>query len=357
MFGESAESSGRIPSETAIPWGQIVIPLSYASPAYAALEVFVTLAPTAARTVPLGGTETEVASIAAGMMRISDSPDSAIRELYTAARESGITFFDHADIYGHHRHHCEQRFGQALGLSPAEREGIILQTKTGILTEGPSYDSSYAHIVASAEASLRALNTEYLDVLLIHRPDALVEPEEVARAFDHLESSGKVRHFGVSNHTVGQIQLLRSAVNQPLVANQAQLSLTHAGLISQGMTANMGATGVPTGDDAGLLDYCRAHRLTLQAWSPFQKGTSPGVIFGAPEYPELNAELDRLAAEYGVTPMAIATAWLTRHPAQMQVVVGTTSPDRLKEAAIGSQIRLTRPQWYGLFRAAGHLVP
>lgn len=310
-----------------------------------------------APTVPLGGSQMEVSAIAAGMMRISDSTDGAIRELYTAARESGITFFDHADIYGHHRHHCEQRFSHALGLSAGERADIVLQTKTGILTDGPSYDSSYAHIVASAEASLRALETEYLDVLLIHRPDALVEPEEVARAFDHLESSGKVRHFGVSNHTAAQIEVLRTAVSQPLVANQAQLSLTHAGLISRGVTANMGAAGVPAGDDAGLLDYCRAHRLTLQAWSPFQKGTSPGVIFGAPEYPELNAELDRLAAEYGVTPMAIATAWLTRHPAQMQVVVGTTNPGRLKEAAAGAEIRLTRPQWYALFRAAGHVVP
>ncbi len=310
------------------------------------------------RTVPLGPTGTQVPNVIAGMMRIADKSDAEIRALYTAARDNGIDFFDHADIYGGDRHSCEDRFATALRLSSSERARITLQTKTGIVTDQWHYDSSYRHIVTSAEESLRALRTDYLDVLLIHRPDALVEPDELAGAFDHLESTGKVRAFGVSNHTPRQIELLKTAVTQPLVANQVQLSVTHSAIMAQGLAANMAAErDAITLDGGGIVDYCRINRITLQAWSPFQKGFLDGVFLGSDEYPDLNADLDRLAAKYGVTPTAIAVAWITRHPAQIQVVLGTTDPRRMTDAAAGSDLPLTRGEWYSLIQAAGHRVP
>ncbi|GAA1682285.1 aldo/keto reductase [Citricoccus zhacaiensis] len=314
------------------------------------------------KTVPLGSTETPVPNIIAGMMRIADKTPEQVRALYSAARDAGVDFFDHADLYGFNHpggyHHCERVFAEALRLSGAEREQITLQTKTGIVDEQWHYDSSYEHIVASVEDSLRALGTEYIDVLLLHRPDALVEPEEVARAFDELESSGKVRAFGVSNHTPRQIDLLKTAVRQPLLVNQVQLSLTHSAIVAQGLASNMaGQEDSLTRDGGGIVDYCRVQGITLQAWSPFQKGAEPGVFLGAEDYPELNTELDRLAALYGVTPLAIATAWITRHPANMQVVLGTTNPQRIADAAAGSDLPLTRGEWYGLLQAAGHHVP
>ncbi|NUL44599.1 aldo/keto reductase [Cellulosimicrobium funkei] len=314
------------------------------------------------KTVPLGNTESLVPNIVAGMMRIADASPEHVRALYGAAREAGVDFFDHADLYGFRHpggyHHCERVFAEALNLSSAEREQITLQTKTGIVDDQWHYDSSYDHIVTTAEESLRALRTEYIDVLLLHRPDALVEPEEVARAFDDLESAGKVRSFGVSNHTPRQIDLLKTAVRQPLVVNQVQLSVTHSAIVAQGLTSNMvGQEDALTRDGGGILDYCRVQGITIQAWSPFQKGNRSGVFFGAEELPELNAELDRLAAQYGVTPTAIATAWITRHPANMQVVLGTTNPQRIADAAAGSDLPLTRGEWYGLLQAAGHHVP
>lgn len=310
------------------------------------------------RLVPLGPTDRQVPNVVAGMMRIEEMSDEAIRELYDACREAGVDFFDHADLYGSARHGCERRFAEALRLTPSERDEITLQTKTGIVPDEWHFDHSYEHIVASAEESLQALGTDRIDVLLLHRPDALVEPDEVARAFDHLESSGKVRAFGVSNHTPRQIDLLKTAVTQPIVANQVQLSVTHSTIVAQGLAANMaGEEDSITRDGGGLVDHARINRITLQAWSPFQKSFFDGVIFGAPEYPELNAMLDTLAAKYGVTPTAIATAWITRHPAGMQVVLGTTTPQRVRDAAAGSDIPLTRAEWYGLITAAGHKVP
>lgn len=308
------------------------------------------------KTVPFG-TATAPAVIA-GMMRINDKDDAHIRELYGAARGSGIDFFDHADIYGGSMHACEARFAEALDLSAAERNEIVLQTKCGIVPAEKMFDFSYEHIVAQVEGSLRALRTDYIDVLLLHRPDALVEPDEVARAFDELEAAGKVRAFGVSNHTPRQIDLLRTAVRQPLVANQLQLSITHAPIIAQPVAANMAADDQSiVRDGGGIVEYCRINDITVQAWSPFQGGFFTGVFLGNPEYAELNAVLDRLAAAHDVTPIAIATAWITRHPAHMQVVLGTTTPERVRDAAAGADIVLTRAEWYELFRAAGHLLP
>lgn len=308
------------------------------------------------KTVPFGSTTAP--ALIAGMMRIDSLDDEQIRGLYVTARDAGIDFFDHADIYGGRMHHCEARFADALRLSTTERDEIVLQTKCGIVPAQGMFDFSYDHIVGQVEGSLAALRTDRIDVLLLHRPDALVEPDEVARAFDHLESSGKVRAFGVSNHTPSQIELLKTAVRQPLVANQLQLSLTHAPIIAQPVAANMAGHDQSIGrDGGGIVDYCRIHGITVQAWSPYQSGFGGGVFLGHPDYPELNAVIERLAGVHGVTPTAIATAWITRHPAGMQVVLGTTTPHRVQEAAAGVDVVLTRPEWYELFRAAGHLLP
>ncbi|MEU9745143.1 aldo/keto reductase [Streptomyces niveus] len=310
------------------------------------------------KTFTLPGTDILAPNVVLGLMRIADKSQDDIRELVRTARDAGIDFVDHADVYGGELHDCERRFADAMALSPSQRDGITIQTKAGIVTDGPYYDFSYDHLVQSAERSLAALRTDRIDILLLHRPDALVEPEEVARAFDALESSGKVRAFGVSNHTPGQIDLLRKYVRQPIVANQLQLSITHAPIVAQGVAANMLAEQqAATLDGGGIVDYCRLHDITIQAWSPFQAGFFTGVFLGSSDYPELNAVIDRLAAQYDVPAIAIATAWITRHPALMQVVLGTTNPERVAGAAQGSELPLTRAEWYELFRAAGHLVP
>jgi predicted oxidoreductase len=310
------------------------------------------------RTFTLPGTGIVAPNVVLGLMRIADKTDDQIRELVRTARDAGIDFLDHADVYGRELHDCERRFAEAMRLSPSERAEFTIQTKTGIVRNGPYFDFSYEHIIESVDGSLAALGTDYLDILLLHRPDALVEPEEVARALDELEAAGKVRAFGVSNHTPRQIDLLKKHLRQPIVANQLQLSITHAPIITQGVAANMLSEGQSaTLDGGGIVDYCRLHDITVQAWSPFQAGFFTGVFLGSPEYTELNAVIDRLADAYDVPPIAIATAWITRHPANMQVVLGTTSPERVAGAAQGSDIPLTRAEWYELFRAAGHLVP
>ena len=308
------------------------------------------------KTYKLPHGDSAVSSVVLGLMRIAQMDNSEIRALFDTAREVGITVFDHADIYGGARHRCEERFGEAVTLTPSEREAILIQSKVGI--RHGWFDFSRDHILKTVDESLVALKTDYLDVLLLHRPDALVEPEEVAEAFDTLEAAGKVRQFGVSNHTPGQIELLKSAVKQPLRYNQVQLSITHANLIAQGVAANMDGSDQSISRDIGLLDYSRLNGMMLQAWSPFQKGFFDGVFVGDRDsHPELNDELDRLAKAYGVTPTGIAVSWITRHPANIQVVLGTTRPQRVRECAAGSDVTLTREEWYSLFRAAGHIVP
>jgi predicted oxidoreductase len=308
------------------------------------------------KTLKLPHADLTVPSVVLGLMRIAKMNDADIRALFDAAVEVGVTMIDHADVYGGAPHVCEARFGEAVPLSAGDRAKIMIQSKVGIR---PGYfDFSAAHILEGVEGSLRALRTDYLDVLLLHRPDTLVEPEEVAAAFDKLHAAGKVRHFGVSNQTPGQIELLKSAVRQPLLFNQVQLSITHANLFAQGMAANMNGLDQSISRDVGLLDYSRLKGMTLQAWSPFQKGFFDGVFVGDREnYGELNDGLDELAAKYGVTPTGIAVAWITRHPANLQVVLGTTKPGRVRECAAGSDVVLNREEWYRLFRAAGHTVP
>lgn len=309
------------------------------------------------RTLSLPGIERSASNVVLGLMRIQESSDDEIRTLVGTARDAGITVIDHADIYGSRVHGCERRFGEALRLTSSEREQWVIQSKTGIVTDGPYFDFSYAHIIDSVHGTLEALGTDYLDTLLLHRPDALVEPDEVARAFDELAAAGKVRTFGVSNHTPRQIDLLRTSVTQPLIASQLQLSITHAPMIAQGLVANMEGLDQATVRDDGVVDYCRLNDITIQAWSPFQSKFFDGPFIGSERYPELNAVIDRLADQYGVPAEAIAVAWITRHPARMQVVLGTTTPSRVTAAALGSELPLTRAEWYELVRAAGYTVP
>ena len=310
------------------------------------------------KTLTLTGTDIVAPNIVLGLMRIGDKTDDEVRELVRTARDAGIDFVDHADVYGGDLHGCERRFAEAMALTPSQRDELTIQTKAGIVGDGPYFDFSYEHLIESVHGSLDALQTDRIDVLLLHRPDALVEPEEVARAFDELHEAGKVRAFGVSNHTPRQIDLLRAHVRQPIVANQLQLSITHSPIVAQGVSANMlGEQQSVTLDGGGIVDYCRLHDITIQAWSPFQAGFFTGVFLDDPGYAELNAVIDRLAERYGVPAIAIATAWITRHPANMQVVLGTTRPERVAGAAQGSDIPLTRAEWYELFRASGHLGP
>ena len=300
-------------------------------------------------------TNLQASNVILGLMRISDMGDEEIRTLVGTARDVGINFFDHADIYGG-AHGCEQRFGDAVTFTDAERESVIIQSKVGI--RKGFFDFSKEHILRSVDESLAALNLDYLDILLLHRPDTLVEPEEVASAFDVLHATGKVRNFGVSNQTPGVIELLKRSVNQPIAFNQVQLSITHAPLISQGVSANIAGLDQSVVRDNGLLEYSRLNDMTLQAWSPFQSGAFTGVFVGdRVNYGPLNDALEEIAATHGATPTGIAVAWITRHPANIQVVLGTTKPARVVESAAGSDIRLSREEWYRLFTTAGHSLP
>ena len=305
------------------------------------------------RTMTLGTSKLEVPVIAVGCMRIDALADGEAERFVKGAVDIGATFFDHADVYGGGR--CEEIFADAIGMTPAVREQITLQSKVGIRPD-IAFDFSKEHILASVDGILSRLRTEYLDVLLLHRPDALVEPEEVAEAFDELESSGKVRHFGVSNQKPMQIDLLRRWVRQPLVANQLQLSITNATMITSGVQVNMlGDASVDR--DGSILDYCRLNDITIQPWSPFQYGFFEGVFLGSDKFPELNKAIDEVAAKYDVSATTMAIAWLLRHPAKMQPVTGTTNLDRLTQCAAAADVHITREEWYQIYLAAGNILP
>lgn len=292
-------------------------------------------------------------AIVAGCMRLADFTPQQMNHFIHTSMELGIKFFDHADIYGGGK--SEEIFGQALKNDASlRREDMILQSKCGIAAG--YYDLSKKHIIESVDGILQRLQTDYLDILLLHRPDALMEPEEVAQAFDILQESGKVLHFGVSNQKPMQIALLQKYVKQPLLINQLQFSIPVSNMVANGMEVNMETDGA-TDRDGSVLDYCRLHDITIQAWSPFQMPGWKGCFLGAPEYGELNKVLSELSQKYEVTIAAIATAWILRHPAGMQVITGTTSEERLKEIASAVAIRLTRQEWYRLYLAAGHPLP
>ncbi|MDR1670048.1 MAG: aldo/keto reductase [Oscillospiraceae bacterium] len=305
------------------------------------------------KTIQLGKTGLEVPVIAVGCMRIGGLGKQGAERFVRGAIEQGANFFDHADIYGGGT--CEEVFAEAVHMSPSVREGLLLQSKCGI-RPGIAFDFSKEHILAATDGILKRLKTEYLDVLLLHRPDALVEPEEVAEAFGTLHNAGKVRHFGVSNQNPMQIQLLQQFVKFPIAANQLQLSITNATMISQGLHVNM-LDDPAVGRDGSVLDFCRLNGITVQPWSPFQYGFFEGVFLGSGKFPELNAKIDALAGKYGVSNTTIAMAWLLRHPAKLQPVTGTTNLSRLKDCVQAAQISLTREEWYEIYLAAGNDLP
>ena len=307
--------------------------------------------------VKLGNTEMMVPFIAVGCMRLSEKSEQEMNHFIHSAMEQGAYFFDHADIYGGGM--SEEIFGRAMvGDSTLKREDMILQSKCGINVKAatPHYDLSKEYIINAVDGILSRLRTEYLDILLLHRPDALVEPEEVAAAFDELYAAGKVRRFGVSNHKPMQIELLKKYVKQDLIINQMQFSIPVSNMVANGMEVNMTSDGA-IDRDGSVLDYSRLHDMTLQAWSPFQMPEWRGCFIGNEEYEELNKALDELAEKYGVSSTAVATAWILRHPANMQVVSGTASETRLGEIIAGSDIYLSRQEWYKLYLAAGHPLP
>jgi predicted oxidoreductase len=285
-------------------------------------------------------------------MRISDMSNQEISTLIHTALDEGINFFDHADVYGGGK--SEEKFSEALDMDSGLREKMILQTKCGI-RQG-SFDFSKEHILEAVDGSLKRLRTDYIDVLLLHRPDALVEPEEVAEAFTLLETSGKVKYFGVSNQNPMQIELLCKFVKRKIHFNQLQLSITNTGMIDAGITVNM-QIDRSINRDGGILDYCRLKDIIIQPWSPFQYGFFEGVFLDNPKFPELNAKINEIAADKGVTNTAIAIAWLLRHPAHMQPIIGTTNPQRVKDSCQASGITLTREEWYQIYLAAGNILP
>lgn len=303
--------------------------------------------------IPLGAEELPVPAVAVGCMRIAEMEKAALDRHLLHCVEQGLNFFDHADIYGGGA--CEEAFAASVRRTGLRREDLFLQSKCGI--RKGMYDFSKDYILSAVDGILKRLNTDYLDLLLLHRPDALMEPEEVAEAFDTLASGGKVRRFGVSNHRPSQMELLKSCVRQPLCVNQLQFSIPASGMISGGLEVNM-ETPDGADRDGGVLDYCRLHRITVQTWSPFQYGFFQGSFVGNRErFGELNRVMEELGEKYGATPTGIAAAWILRHPANMQLVAGTTRDARLDEIVRGSRIRLERADWYRLYLAAGHILP
>lgn len=301
----------------------------------------------------LGNSNINVSAISLGCMRINNLEQNSAQSLIEKAYDLGINFFDHADIYGQGK--CEEIFGNILKKSYIKREDIIIQSKCGIVP-GKMFDFSKEHILNSVDGILKRLDTDYLDVLLLHRPDALVEPEEVSEAFDTLYNQGKVKAFGVSNQNSMQMELLKKYLKQDIVANQLQFSIPHSSMISSGLEVNMLTSGA-INRDGSVLDYCRLNNITIQAWSPFQYGFFEGVFLNNEKYKELNIVIDDLAKKYNVTNMAIATSWILRHPANMQVIVGTTNIERLEAICKAVDITLTREEWYKIYISAGNILP
>lgn len=303
--------------------------------------------------IELGKSGLQVPNIAVGCMRINGLDSKKAEEFVEKSLELGANFFDHADIYG--AGSCEEIFAEAAHMNPNNREKMILQSKCGI-KPGVMFDFSREHILSSVDGILKRLNTEYIDILLLHRPDALVEPEEVAAAFDQLEQSGKVRYFGVSNQKPMQIELLKKYVKQPIIANQLQLSVTNAHMISNGLEVNM-LTEKSVDRDGSILDYCRLKDITIQPWSPYQYGFFEGVFLDNDKFPKLNDTINRVAEKYEVTNTTIAMAWLLRHPAKMQPVTGTMNLKRLEEICQASELYLSRDEWYEIYLSAGNILP
>lgn len=303
------------------------------------------------KSIKIGG-KFASSAIALGCMRMANLDEKSVDAIMDSAFQNGVNFFDHADIYG--GGNAEKVFGDYLKRHKDARDNMIIQTKCAIHDE--QYDFSKEHILKSVEGSLLRLGVDYVDALLLHRPDTLMEPEEVAEAFDILESSGKVKYFGVSNQNVMQMELLKTAVKQPLMINQLQFSVTEAGMVTSGMNVNM-KNSESVMHDGSFLEYSRIKNITIQTWSPFQYGFFEGTFVDSEKYPELNQKLAEIGEKYDLTKTGVAAAWILRHPANMQLIAGTMNPEHLTEICKASNITLTRSEWYEIYRAAGHTLP
>lgn len=307
------------------------------------------------RYIKFGERQKEVSEVVLGLMRISEMTVDQVEDLIESALAVGINAFDIADCYGHGK--CEQILGEVLKRRPDLREKMWIQSKCGIRMEEFTYfDFSKEHILEAVDGILERLNVDYIDSLLLHRPDALMEPAEIAEAFDLLKSQGKVIDFGVSNQNPMMMALIQKDVNQPLVANQLQLSAAFTPSFDAGFHVNMKQeAGIVR--DSSIFEYCRLHDVVIQAWSVLQFDYFGGVFLGSEKYPELNHVLNRLAEKYHVSPSAVAIAWVLRYPAKMQAVIGTTKKARAAEAAKAAEIQLTRKEWYEIYLAAGNDLP
>ena len=294
----------------------------------------------------------ESSAVALGCMRMGSLDEKRVDAIIDKALECGVNLFDHADIYG--GGNAERVFGEYLKRHKNARENMLIQTKCAI--HDGQFDFSKEHILKSVDGSLSRLGVDYIDVLLLHRPDTLMDPYEVAEAFDKLESSGKVRYFGVSNQNIMQMELLKTAVKQPLLINQLQFSITEAGMVTSGMNVNM-KNAESVMHDGSFLEYSRIKNVTIQAWSPFQYGFFEGNFVDNEAYPILNKKLTEMAEKYGITKTGVAAAWILRHPANMQLIAGTMNPEHLYDVCIASDIVLSRSEWYEIYRAAGHTLP
>ncbi len=301
--------------------------------------------------INIGGS-VKASAVSLGCMRMSGLSEKEVDAIIDSAHEFGVNFFDHADIYGGGG--AERVFGEYLARHKGAREKMIIQTKCAI--HDGQYDFSKEHILRSVDGSLSRLGVDYVDFLLLHRPDTLMEPEEVAEAFDILEASGKVRHFGVSNQNMMQMELLKTAVKQPLSVNQLQFSVTEAGMVTSGMNVNM-KNAESVMHDGGFLEYSRIKNITIQTWSPFQHGFFEGNFVDNEDFPALNEKLAEIGEKHGLTKTGVAAAWILRHPANMQLVAGTMNPKHLEEICKASDVVLTRSEWYEIYRAAGHCLP
>lgn len=290
-----------------------------------------------------------------GCMRMPALSKEDAAKVIRTAYDCGVNFFDHATCYG--AGEAEVRFREAFPLTGLKREDIIIQSKCGLCFDRGEFDWTKENILESVDGILERLGIDYLDTLLLHRPDVLFDPEEVAEAFDKLESAGKVRFFGVSNLMPMQTELLKKYVSQPLVINQLQLSLEQSQLIDQALYMNNKTTDFSVSRDGSALDYCRLNDITIQAWSPLQYGMFGGTFIDNPDFPELNKVLGKLAEREGVSKASIAIAWILRHPAKMQAVIGSMNPCHIKDVCTAADITLSHHDWYELYLSAGKFLP
>ncbi|MFD1125871.1 aldo/keto reductase family oxidoreductase [Lentilactobacillus raoultii] len=316
------------------------------------------------KTVKIGGTHFEASAVALGIMRMAGMATADAAKTLKAAHEAGINYIDSADIYGEGG--SEKTFKEALKASGIPRDDLYIQSKGGIILDpkrshdglvfGARYDFSKQHLIDAVDGILQRMGIDYLDAFLLHRPDPLMEADDIADAFDTLQREGKVRHFGVSNFNPQQVEMVQSWVSQRLLINQLQFNVVHSGMIREGMHVNM-IDDASLDHDGGILEYSRRKHMTIQAWSPFNYGLFAGMYINDPKYPKLNKKLEELGEKYHASKNAIATAWILRHPAHVQVLLGTMNPEHIKDSAAGADIELTKQEWYNLYFAAGNDLP